>query len=52
MLDIPEVYIETKLDILCIYNAVSGEEIKFADNGEFALKKVGIHTAVVIETGG
>ncbi|MCK5758098.1 MAG: hypothetical protein KAH14_03320 [Clostridiales bacterium] len=50
MLDIPEVYIETKLDILCIYNAVNGEEIKFADNGEFVLKNVGIHTAVVIET--
>ena len=51
ILDIPEVYIETKLDILCIYNAVNGEEIKFADNGEFALTDIGVHTAVVIEIG-
>lgn len=49
--DIPEVYVETTLEALCMYDAFTGEEIKFADNGEFELKDIGIHTGVIIETG-
>lgn len=51
ILSIPEIYVETGLDINKIYDVLTGEEIPFSDDGEFVLTDTGVHTAVVIETG-